>query len=235
MNSHPNLFKTPTVVASFCHVLKPNKYGKYSVNLIFNEEAMAYKCPQKGMTFLEWFLDFQKNTYGVKPNGELKYPAGRPFPIQEGDSMTSAKTGEVYAGYEGNMIILTTSNDEIPVYSADKTIVRDEGRVYSGVYVKAVIQAHQYNTYGGGISLICKGLQIVGDGPSFGEKVDVEGILEDESGLAAEFAKKFGGEKGKEVSLPKVGGDNPMFNKPQKGNAMFNKFMTPTKGEDNGL
>lgn len=190
-SKNANIFKTGTAVASFAHVFHKNKYGKYSVNLILTPAVYSEKNPDHGCSLGEWFTDIQRLHYGENPDKTPKYPVDRPFPIAMGINMLNKKTNKTYNGYEGNIIVLSTSNDPIPVYGPDRSLISDPNRMYSGVYVKAILLAHKYVTFGGGISLICKGLQIVGDGTPLGNSIDVDGMFDDESASAAEYAKNF--------------------------------------------
>ena len=89
--------------------------------------------------------------------------------IKDGDEIFEEKE---YAGYNGHWAIKAANSSRIPVFDRDKSpIVEEDGKIYAGCYVNAIISPWgQNNSYGKRVNANLYGVQFVKDGEEFGGK-----------------------------------------------------------------
>jgi len=117
----------------------------------------------------------------LKAEKNLKVPADK----------VCLKDGELKEdvdGYGPDVMFVNTSNKTRPtVVNRDRSpVTEDDGVVYGGCYVNAVIRLWaQNNSWGKRINASLEAVQFVSDGEAFGApKVDIEEVFDDESNPA---------------------------------------------------
>lgn len=104
------------------------------------------------------------------------------------------KTGEVYAGFEGNWTLSTRNGGKSPMKPSafdaqNKAVEASDGVIYNGCFVDASIELYpQDNTYGRRINCSLRGLRFAGHGESFGGGTKANA---DEFGAPAEVDEDF--------------------------------------------
>jgi len=155
--------RTPEARFAFAQVWKENDKGKYRLAMIFDAEAQktpAFKKLKKAAA------DVVKEKWGDKPPAKLKNPfkTGDDLPVDD-------KTGERYAGFEDDSVVLinavTTTKPEIVDNNVDPIL--DQKDFYSGCYGYASIHAFTFDVDGSkGVSFGLNNIQKIRDGERLG-------------------------------------------------------------------
>ena len=174
--SYPNVFEAKT------NPQNPNATPKFSLTILVDkntEEGRATMAAYKKQ------LDLVAREKCKKPYADVYIPDDDRKGFLDGDGKAGrkSKTGEKIAGYEGMWVIKASSADRIAVVDHQrKPLVAQDGKVYGGCIVKAVI--NPYYTENGGSAGFFNGLeavQVVGSGQRFGRApVDVNSVFAEE-------------------------------------------------------
>jgi hypothetical protein len=103
--------------------------------------------------------------------------------FKDGDACVSERTGEVYDGYAGMMVVSSANARRPPVVDRNPSVAlsRDDGRPYSGCYVNALIRFYGVkgaDKGGNGLFASLEAVQFVRDGEAFGAApVDAESVF----------------------------------------------------------
>jgi len=147
--SFPSLFKK----ASF-----DGKEGKYEVSLLFP------KTDTKTYETIIAAIEEAKKDSKVKAGSDKYF-------IKDGDNID-------YDGYEGMWVVKASNMKRPIVINKDKTpITEEDGIVYAGCYVNAIIESWvQNNNYGKRVNANLLGIQFVKDGDAFGDGAKVADV-----------------------------------------------------------
>lgn len=102
-----------------------------------------------------------------------------------GDTFASAESGEIYPGYDGNVMGLTGSNQsQFTIVDRDRSALTEkDGRPYSGCYVNAVVRLYAINDKdkgGNGVFCTIEAVQYYAKGEAFGAgKMSAEEAFDD--------------------------------------------------------
>lgn len=151
-------FALKNVRLSFPDLFKPSEqFGNYGAQLIISNQADVAKIEAE-------MLRVATEKWGAKAEAILKSAkAGNKVCLKDGDTKAE------YDGYAGNMILSANNSQRPPVVNRDRTpITADDGIVYSGCYVNAIVKIWaQDNTWGKRINASLDGVQFFKDGESF--------------------------------------------------------------------
>lgn len=160
-------FALKNVRLSFPSLFQKSVYngveGKYEASLLLDKNSQADQIEQ-----------IKKAIEECKTSSKIKVGTDKIF-LKDGDNYD-------YDGYQGHMVIKVSTNRRPTVVDRDKTpLVEDDGVIYSGCYVNAIVGCWaQNNNYGKRVNGNLYGIQFVKDGESFGSNnTDVSGEFDD--------------------------------------------------------
>ena len=174
---------TVTARLSFAHLFEPSASVdggklKYRANLLIDPSTPEGKADLKRIEVIRKAVELEKFKKSPKD-----YKDDRCC-IRDGDTFESGKTGQTYDGYEG-MVVIVASNDRRPVVvDRDRTpLAADDGKPYSGCYVKANLRFYAVSGKDkGGDGFFCglEAVQFYKDGDAFGAApVDADDVFDD--------------------------------------------------------
>ncbi len=184
---------TPKFRVNWPHVLTPqdprpgdaaNKKPQYSVQMLFDKEAMATPEFAKVKAALL--------AAGVEAWGADRklWPVLKSTPFKDqGTALKKRDNGEEYLpdGYTKGCIMLSAHSNQQPgLIDGKKNKILDESEFYSGCYARAVVVFKAYNFLGEGLTCYLQHVQKISDGGSLSGRTTAEDSfspLEDESGF----------------------------------------------------
>lgn len=156
-NEKNNTFVTGVVRLNWPALFAPDpRIGKYSAQLIIDGNDI---------NDLDFYRDQVQKAFerGVQRKWNGKAPSRWKDPIHDGD-----ESNDTTGVYQGNYYFNAKSSDPIPLFDENGDEVVNAGEIYSGCYVRAVLQAYAYDNQSKGVSFALLGVMKVADGESLG-------------------------------------------------------------------
>lgn len=153
--------KLNNVRLSFESVFKKKRFGEDDANPKYAATFLMDKRKQRDLIDSCWdAIDDAKYAEWGDKQPSIREDK---LALRDGDD-------ESYDGYEGCMFVAARSDRRPKVFDRDKTpLTEEDGRIYSGCYVNAVVRFWpQNNKWGKRINASLEGVQFVRDGDAFG-------------------------------------------------------------------
>jgi len=157
---------TPNFTVAFPQIDEPKQIMgqgklKYSMTMLFDLAEINKDPEQKAL----WDNMVASVDQAIADKG-LKGKIKKPF--IEGETCISTKTGEVYDGFEGKVVIRTTTQTKPGLVDQDRNPIIGKEDFYSGCVARATVNAYAWSfSAGQGVSFGLQNIQKVAEGERF--------------------------------------------------------------------